>query len=150
MYFCFCHHLPPHTAINALSLHPAQFPSPSLPLSLSLIYIAMTPVSAMQAPCCEFHLSRKTSGDCYANGYVVGLVQEWKREKKMVMFVSSYVCVGRKPEQEEQERSGCNKKKKGCRGEESKERRMQTGWPDAMFLWRSITSNRALSLSICV
>lgn len=70
--------------------------------------------------------------------------------KKMVMFVSSYVCVGRKPEQEEQERSGCNKKKKGCRGEESKERRMQTGWPDAMFLWRSITSNRALSLYLCV
>lgn len=38
----------------------------------------MTPVSAMPAPCCEFHLSRKTSGDCYANGYVVGLVQEGK------------------------------------------------------------------------
>lgn len=33
----------------------------------------------MPAPCCEFHLSRKTSGDCYANGYVVGLVQEEKK-----------------------------------------------------------------------
>lgn len=68
----------PLTAVNTLSLSTLLPPS----LSLSLIYIAMTPVSVMLAPCCEFHLSRKTSGDCYANGYVVGLVQE-----------CVYVCV---------------------------------------------------------
>ena len=77
----------------SLSLKHTQFPSLSLSLSLSLIYIAMTPVSVMQAPCCEFHLSRKTSGDCYANGYVVGLVQEGEKKNGDVCIL---MCVGRR------------------------------------------------------
>lgn len=71
----------PHAAINA-----AVSPPLSLSLPLSLIYIAMTPVSVMLAPCCEFHLSRKTSGDCYANGYVVGLVQEEKNGNVCILM----------------------------------------------------------------
>lgn len=74
--------LPPPSPVSS-HFNKCSF-SPLLPLHLSLIYIAMTPVSVTLAPCCEFHLSRKTSGDCYANGYVVG---------QMVMFAS--LCVRR-------------------------------------------------------
>lgn len=120
-----------------LSLHPARFPSPSL--YLSLIYIAMTPVSVMQAPCCEFHLSRKTSGDCYANGYVVGLVQELERRKKMVMFVSP--CVRREAARAgrtrekwvQQEKEGMQKRRRIKREAKIKMQQMQTGWSDKMF-----------------
>lgn len=127
-----------------LSLHPAQFPSPSL--QLSLIYIAMTPVSVMQAPCCEFHLSRKTSGDCYANGYVVGLGQEWKGKKNGDVCI--LVCASGGSQSGKNKREvGTTRKRRDAKEMKNRKRRNKNQdtanadrvvWQDV--LWRSIKS----------
>lgn len=109
VYFCICH-LPPSPTSPPTSINAA------LPLHLSLIYIAMTPVSVTPAPCCEFHLSRKTSGDCYANGYVVGLVQGGGGQKKKWQCLYPRVCW--------------EERRKNTRGEknEDSKREDKNGW----------------------
>lgn len=100
---CLCVWMCIFATATSLPLSPSYYHKRSLSLlyslsnslSLSLIYIAMTPVSVIPAPCCEFHLSRKTSGDCYANGYVVGLV----RRKKKWRCLYPYVCTGSRREE---------------------------------------------------
>ncbi len=106
-----------------LSFHLSLFPSLSLSFSLPLIYIAMTPVSVMPAPCCEFHLSRKTSGDCYANGYVVGLVQEKKINGDVCVFMCVLGAGERKKggkKIQKQERARKRRKRKQSKGRRNK------------------------------
>lgn len=133
-----------------LSLHPAQFPSPSL--YLSDIH-SNDPCLSHAGTMLWIPSKQKNKWRLLCKWLCGGTCAGVERKKKWWCL---YPCVfvGRQPEREEQERSECNKKMNGCkREEESKERRIKNQnaanadrvvWQDV--LWKSITSNS----SFCV
>lgn len=84
----------------------------------------------MPAPCCEFHLSRKTSGDCYANGYGGGTCAG-EKGKKMVMFGSLWVrgVVARGGKKKRVEGTDWGREK-GERKQSKERRNKNGGWEE--------------------